>query len=207
MLYLLGSSLVGRRAGDLVALGRSLQARYGQKPQLVGFGRIAVAAAHAHAAAPGLFAACELHAAPPSWSDAVRSRQRIDYASAVHGALLKYDWTDLVPSIKCAEAVPASQLVNAGFENEVAGEFGGWKIPSTGVWKVVDGAGRNGTRALVYETEDPNAKYAWVTQRVAVEGGRTYAYETWILGKDIRCDMQGAWPDRRDVQGDAQVWR
>ena len=96
MLYLLGSSLVGRRAGDLVALGRSLQARYGQKPQLVGFGRIAVAAAHAHAAAPGLFAACELHAAPPSWSDAVRSRRRIDYASAVHGALLKYDWTDIV---------------------------------------------------------------------------------------------------------------
>ena len=96
MLYLLGSSLVGRRAGDLVALGRSLQARYGQKPQLIGFGRVAVAAAHAHAAAPGLFATCELYAAPPSWSDAVRSRQRLDYASAVHGTLLKYDSTDIV---------------------------------------------------------------------------------------------------------------
>ena len=107
----------------------------------------------------------------------------------------------------CASAGAASQLVNAGFENDLAGEFGGWKIPATGVWKVVDGAGRNGTRALVYETEDPNAKYAWVTQRVAVEGGRTYAYETWILGKDIRCDMQGAtmflsWRDKNGKPGE-----
>ena len=98
-------------------------------------------------------------------------------------------------------------FVNADFESDASGEFGGWKIPATGVWKIVDGAGRNGTRALVYETEDPDAKYAWVTQRVAVEGGRTYAYETWILGKDIRCDMQGAtmflsWRDKDGKPGE-----
>ena len=96
MLYLMGSSLVGRRAADLIALGRSLQERYGRPPHLVGSGRVAVAAAHAFAAAPGLFSGCEVRDAPPSWAESVRTRARVDYAASVHGALLKYDWTDLV---------------------------------------------------------------------------------------------------------------
>ena len=96
MLYLLGSSLVGRRAGELVAVGRSLAAHYGRNPTLVTFGRVGVAAAHACAAAPGLFVDYEFHRTPPSWADAVRTRAAIDYAVSVHGALLKYDWPDLV---------------------------------------------------------------------------------------------------------------
>ena len=95
VLYLLGSTLVGRRAGELIAIGRSLAVRHGRNPAIIAFGRVGVAAAHACAAAPGLFAACEFREAPLSWADSVRTRAYADYATSVPGALLHYDWTDL----------------------------------------------------------------------------------------------------------------
>lgn len=96
MLYILGSSLVGRRAGEIVALGRSLADRYGRAPSVVAVGRTAVAAAHASAASPGIFADVTVVGAPLSWSESVRTRAFYDYAAAVHGGLLHYDWPDLL---------------------------------------------------------------------------------------------------------------
>ena len=97
MLYLLGESLVGRRAGELIALGREAKRRFGKSPTVVTSGRLAVAAAHALAAEPGLFGGHDFIDPPPSWTEAVRSRAQSLYSTSVHGALLRYDWGDLVP--------------------------------------------------------------------------------------------------------------
>ena len=97
MLYLLGSSLVGRRAGELIALGKEAKRRFGKNPVVVTTGRLAVAAAHAMAAEPGLFGGHEFVNPPLSWTEAVRSRALSLYSTSVHGALISYDWVDLVP--------------------------------------------------------------------------------------------------------------
>ena len=96
MLYLLGSSLVGRRAGDIIALAKSLNARFGGRSDVVARGRTAVAAAHAFAAARDAIGSVKLVDPPVSWAESVRTRAFYDYAAAVHGGLLRYDWTDLV---------------------------------------------------------------------------------------------------------------
>ena len=96
MLYLVGSSLVGRRAGEIIALARDLKARYGKVPSVVAQGRTAVAAAHACAAASDAVAAVKVVDAPLAWAEAVRTRAFYDYAAAVHGGLLHYDWIDLL---------------------------------------------------------------------------------------------------------------
>ena len=97
MLYLCGSSLVGRRAGEIIALARDLRSRHGGDVVVVAYGRTAVAAAHAYAAALGECASVEVKDAPPSWADSVRTHFFFSYAAAVHGGLLSYDWTDLLP--------------------------------------------------------------------------------------------------------------
>ena len=96
MLYLTGSSLVGRRAGEIIALANDLRKRHGAAASVVAYGRTAVATAHAFAAAPESFVSVEVKDAPPSWVDALRARAFSDYATAVHGALRHYDWPDLL---------------------------------------------------------------------------------------------------------------
>ena len=103
MLYLVGSSLVGRRAGEILALARNLKARYGQAPSVVAHGRTAVAAAHAFAAVPEAFAAVEVRDAPLSWTESVRTRAFYDYAASVHGGLKHYDWVDLLDRMDATE--------------------------------------------------------------------------------------------------------
>ena len=95
MLYLLGSSLVGRRTGELIALGKEAKRRFGKNPTVVTTGRLAVPAAHAIAAEPGLFTGHEFIDPPASWEDSVRTHAMTLYSMAVHGALLHYDWVDL----------------------------------------------------------------------------------------------------------------
>ena len=99
MMYLTGSSLVGRRAGEILALARSLEASVGGKPQVVACGRIAVAAAHAYAAAPGTLSKVEVVNPPLSWAESVRKHALYDYANAIHGGLLHYDWPDLLTPV------------------------------------------------------------------------------------------------------------
>ena len=48
--YLLGSSLVGRRAEQVLAAARELKRRFGAVPEVVADGFAAIPAAHAHAA-------------------------------------------------------------------------------------------------------------------------------------------------------------
>ena len=96
MLYITGSSLVGRRAGEILALARSLEESFGGKPRVVAFGRTAVAAAHAFAAVPGALSGVEVGKPPLAWAASVRKRAMYDYAASVHGGLLHYDWPDLL---------------------------------------------------------------------------------------------------------------
>ena len=58
-------------------------------------GGLAVAAAHAFAAEPALFAKIELADAPPAWSEVIRRAERFSFAWCVQNALRTYDWTDL----------------------------------------------------------------------------------------------------------------
>ncbi len=96
MLYLMGTSLVGRRAGELIALGNEAKRRFGKNPTVVATGRLAVPAAHAMAAEPGLFTDHEFIDPPSSWAQAVRTRTQSLYSTSVHGALRMYDWVDLL---------------------------------------------------------------------------------------------------------------
>jgi len=96
MLYILGSSLVGRRAGDVIAIARDVCRRFGVSPRVAAVGRAGVAAAHAFAAEPGLISSVTIENAPLSWAESVRKRTFYDYAASVQGGLLHYDWVDLV---------------------------------------------------------------------------------------------------------------
>ena len=95
MIYLMGGSLVGRRAGELIVLGKEAKRRFGKNPTVMTTGRLAVAAAHAIAAEPGLFVDHKFFDPPLSWTQAIRSRAQSLYSTSVHGALRQYDWVDL----------------------------------------------------------------------------------------------------------------
>ena len=94
--YMLGKSLVGVRAEEMLALARHLNGAFGKAPILEACGRMAIPAAHARAVACELVAGVEISGAPASWTDVVEQSLAYPYANAVNGALLHYDWTDLL---------------------------------------------------------------------------------------------------------------
>lgn len=100
MHYLLGDSLVGRRAEQLMAAAAELVRRYGCAPSVLADGKAAIPAAHAHAANAQLVPSVRILNAPIAWSDAIR--RAVDepiqwtYTDSVQGALLNYDWPDLL---------------------------------------------------------------------------------------------------------------
>ena len=99
MLYLMGESMVGRRASDILVLADWLKGRFGRPARLLATGSVAIAAAHAFAAECGLFSGVEVSRTPPSWSELVEAPGAPPvnrYAWCVNGALLEYDWTDLL---------------------------------------------------------------------------------------------------------------
>lgn len=100
MHYLMGDSLVGRRAEQLMAAAAELVRRYGCAPSVLADGKAVISAAHAHAANARLVSSVRVSNAPISWSAAVR--RAVDepiqwtYTDSVQGALLTYDWPDLL---------------------------------------------------------------------------------------------------------------
>ncbi len=94
--YMLGKSLVGVRAEELLVLARHLKGAFGKAPILKASGRMAIPAAHARAVAPELVAGVEVSDAPASWTEVVEQSLIYPYANAVNGALLHYDWVDLL---------------------------------------------------------------------------------------------------------------
>ena len=94
--YMLGKSLVGVRAEELLVLARHLKVTFGNAPVIEASGRMAIPAAHARAVAGDLVAAVKIADAPASWTDVVAESIPYPYANAVNGALLRYDWPDLL---------------------------------------------------------------------------------------------------------------
>ena len=100
MLYLMGESMVGRRASDILLLADWLRGRFGGKVRLVARDSVAIAAAHAYAADRAAFDAVSVADAPLSWTAFVMqpgSPPAYRYTYCVNGALAEYDWTDLLP--------------------------------------------------------------------------------------------------------------
>jgi len=112
--YLLGRSLVGMQADDIVACGRWLAARdakatAGDTPRqvdLVAMGLAVIPALHAAAVRPELFAATRLEDVPRSWSSYVEegplASRPLPLASLIHGVLEDYDLPDLIDLVRPA---------------------------------------------------------------------------------------------------------
>jgi cephalosporin-C deacetylase-like acetyl esterase len=101
--YLLGQSLVGLHTEDAISGGQFV-AHYKtstpRKVHLVGVGRAGIAALHAAALEPDLFASVTLRRTLDNWSAVVRQPVPTGLlTSTVHGALRKYDLPDLVRSM------------------------------------------------------------------------------------------------------------
>ena len=100
MLYLMGESMVGRRATDLLVLSDWLAKRGFADVSLVAKADVAIAAAHAHAACPGAFTSVKTIEPSPSWAQMLSaendSRESVRYTYLVNGALNRYDWVDLL---------------------------------------------------------------------------------------------------------------
>jgi len=99
MLYLMGESMVGARATDILAAAEWLKER-GRRPiELVAEGSVAIAAAHAFAADRSLFGSVDARNAPPGWTEFLDKPgvpPPYRYTWCVNGALKHYDWKDLL---------------------------------------------------------------------------------------------------------------
>ena len=103
MLYLMGESMTGRRATDMLVLADWIKGKTGSAPELVARGSAAIPAAHARAADAGAFSKVSVSNAPKSWTDMIETLT-IDKDEMVHyrytylvvNGLLHYDWPDLL---------------------------------------------------------------------------------------------------------------
>jgi cephalosporin-C deacetylase-like acetyl esterase len=106
--YLLGQSIVGAHAEDILAAGQwvaNYQSKQPREVHLIAVGRSGVAALHAAALNPGLFTSVTLRGAPTSWSTIPGNVSESRWlTTTVHGALAAYDLPDLV------QAIPAGKL-------------------------------------------------------------------------------------------------
>ena len=99
MLATLGKSVVGRDAERMVVMAAAEVAANGGKPVVLrAKGWDCIAAAHAFAAEPQLFSGVEFADCPPSWTKMATNPDTKDdsFAIGVWGALVDYDWVDLV---------------------------------------------------------------------------------------------------------------
>jgi len=95
--YLLGKSLVGDRAEDVLTVARWLAKKESvDSIQLVASGELTIAALHAAAVEPQLFSSLELQRGLVSWSDLVKTPMSVNQvAGLVHNALADYDLPEL----------------------------------------------------------------------------------------------------------------
>ncbi len=118
-LYMLGRSLIGEQAGEILALAKTLKARYGQIPEVVAKGRVCISAVHACAVRRDLVSSVTQVNPPESWETSVNSSSNIPFSTVVNGALKHYDWKTLSDRI----VKPGADLalsVEAGVDWRVA---------------------------------------------------------------------------------------
>lgn len=98
--YVLGRSLTGMRAEDILGCARWLAAQQGQDAVNLNAASWAVTPAlHAAVAEPGLFASVVLADRPMPWREVVAAGDAHRYSDVVHGALRDYDLDDLEAAI------------------------------------------------------------------------------------------------------------
>lgn len=95
--YLIGKSLVGQRAEDVLAVARWLCKNESvDSIKLVASGELTIPALHAAAVEPQLFSAVELKRGLVSWANLIDTPLSVNQiAGLVHGALAEYDLPDL----------------------------------------------------------------------------------------------------------------
>lgn len=98
MLYLMGESMTGRRATDMLVFAEWVKGKTSRTPELMAKGGAAIPAAHARAARGGSFAKVTVSDAPMSWTDFIEKGDtvRYRYTWMVVNGLLHYDWPDLL---------------------------------------------------------------------------------------------------------------
>ena len=99
ILSTLGRSYVGEQAEAILRRAAAEVKANGGKPVVLkAKGWSCIAAAHAFAAEPQLFSGIEFTDRPPSWTEMVANPDTTDdsFAIGVWGALVDYDWVDLV---------------------------------------------------------------------------------------------------------------
>lgn len=80
---------------------------------------------------------------------------------------------------------------NPGFEEtEPSGATVSWNERKP-VYRFADGAGREGTRGLVFENSDPSF-YSFPTQALDLQRGCCYAYEGWVRTEGLSGEESGA---------------
>ena len=98
--YLLGKPLVGMHAEDTLVAGRFIanyETKTPRKVHLVAVGNVGIAALHAAALEPDLFASVTLQGTPASWSKVVGQPVPSGrLTTTIHGALRAYDLPDLI---------------------------------------------------------------------------------------------------------------
>ncbi len=105
--YLLAQSLVGIHTEDALFGGHfvaNYKTKTPRKVHLIGVGRVGIAALHAAALEPDLYASITLRHTLPAWSPIVRqSVPQGQLTTTVHGALKTYDLPDLIRSIDASK--------------------------------------------------------------------------------------------------------
>jgi len=97
-LTLLGETLVGKRASELLECAAKEYAKTGRKPKLVAIGRAAIPAAFACAADRTAFSEVVVVGKTPlAWEESLRRRETVSFADLVPKALKVCDWPDLLP--------------------------------------------------------------------------------------------------------------
>lgn len=101
--YLLGQSVVGAHAEDILAAGEWVANYQSKKPRevhLIAVGQVGVAALHAAALNPSLFTSVTLKDCPRSWSSIPGTPADSRWLnSTVHAALVNYDLPDLAKTL------------------------------------------------------------------------------------------------------------
>lgn len=95
LLYVLGKSIVGVQAGEILEIANDLKTKFGASVEIAAYGRNCIAASHARFVRPDLVSGLRLTEPPPSWGESVKSALRVPFANVVNGALRRYDWIDL----------------------------------------------------------------------------------------------------------------
>ena len=98
MLYMMGESMTGRRATDMLVLADWIKGKTGAVPELMARGSAAIPAAHARAADTAAFAKVSVSDAPISWTEFIESGDttQYHYTYMVVNGLKHYDWPDLL---------------------------------------------------------------------------------------------------------------